>query len=77
VSLITTSQLRWDVVKKDRILYPISLPPKSLQNYPLFKEIIFFGKVTKELVRILSIYIRSLKEDIHNLFLYLSKKCIL
>jgi hypothetical protein len=45
-------------LKKDRILYPISLPSKISQNYPLFKERIFFGKVTKELFRILSIYTR-------------------
>jgi hypothetical protein len=34
----------------------------------------FYGKVTNERFRILSIYIRSLKEDIHNLFLYFTKK---
>jgi hypothetical protein len=55
-------------LKKDRILYPISLPSKISQNYSLFKERFFFGKVTKELFRILSIYIRSLKKRIFTIY---------
>jgi hypothetical protein len=47
---------------------------QKFRKITLFLKKIFFGKVTKELFWILSIYICSLKEDIHNLFLYLTKK---
>jgi hypothetical protein len=70
------------ITAKKRIGYYILYP--YLQKFHkitlFFKEIKKFGKVTKELFRILSIYIRvrSLKEDNYNLFLYLSKKkCVL
>jgi hypothetical protein len=57
--------------KQTYILYPYLQKFHKITLF--FKEIIFFGNVTKELFRILSFYIGSLKEDIHNLFLYLTK----
>jgi hypothetical protein len=46
-------------LKKDRILYHISLPSKISQNSLFFKERKHFGKVTKGLFKILSIHIQG------------------